>query len=129
MMTLTDSLRSGINESLYDAHYGEERQFNRVPVYLASTLLVVFLIPVYQLLRLYSHHVPKNAPPVVKGDMPFSGAWGFWGARWDWCKGVRDLSRSGNYSFHVGRHHVIGLSGDEGRQVFFESKELGLVEG
>jgi hypothetical protein len=128
-MTLADSLLTGINNSLHDARDRKGGQFHRIPVYLVSSLLVVLFVSVYQLLRLYSHHVPSNAPPVVKGDTPLSGAWGFWGARSNWCKKVRDLSRSGNYSFHVGRYHVIGLSGDEGRQVFFESKELGLVEG
>lgn len=101
----------------------------RVALYLISAIILITVLPVYRLLKIYSHEVPTNAPPVAKGNLPFSGAWGFWGARWDWCKSVRDWSPTGNYSFHVGRHHVVGLSGDEGRQVFFDSKELGLVEG
>lgn len=102
---------------------------SRFALYTISTILLLAALPVYKLLKLYSHEISRNAPPVVKGNLPLSGAWGFWGARWEWCRSVRDWSPTGNYSFHVGRHHVIGLSGDEGRQVFFDSKELGLTEG
>ncbi|KAF9695214.1 hypothetical protein EKO04_006984 [Ascochyta lentis] len=128
-MSLFDNQSVSTNTSLRDAESGENNFSQRLTFYLLPPLVLIVLLPVYRLLKIYSHHVTKHAPAVVKGNLPLSGAWGFWGARWDWCKSARDLSATGNYSFHVGRHHVIGLSGHEGRKVFFETKELGLVEG
>lgn len=128
-MALFDSQPAGVNGTVGNTAGSYLDLYQRFTVYFISSILLVTILPVYHLLRIYSHAILKNAPPVVKGNLPLSGAWGFWGARWDWCKAVRDWSSTGNYSFHVGRHHVVGLSGDAGRQVFFDSKELGLVEG
>jgi len=38
-------------------------------------------------------------------------------------------SKTGNFSFHAGPNTIVALSGDKGRQLFFDSKELGFAEG
>ncbi|KAI4931311.1 hypothetical protein J4E85_003901 [Alternaria conjuncta] len=77
----------------------------------------------------YSHRVPKNAPPQVKDDLPVVGALGFWTRRWEWWSERRDQSKTGTFSFHAGPNMIVALSGDRGRQLFFESKDLGFTEG
>jgi cytochrome P450 len=77
----------------------------------------------------YSHRVPTNAPPQVKDDLPVIGALGFWTRRWDWWSERRDQSKTGTFSFHAGPNMIVALSGDKGRQLFFESKDLGFGEG
>lgn len=91
--------------------------------------LIVIVLFAYRLIGVYSHRLPRNAPPVVRGNFPLTGAWGFWGARWKFCRRARDQSATGNYSFHAGSLAVVGLSGDKGRHVFFDRREMGLVEG
>ncbi|CAG5185691.1 uncharacterized protein ALTATR162_LOCUS11376 [Alternaria atra] len=77
----------------------------------------------------YSHRIPADAPPQVSDDLPIVGALGFWTERWNWWSGRRDQSKTGTFSFHVGPNMVVALSGDKGRRLFFESKDLGFTEG
>lgn len=71
---------------------------------------------------------PPQAPKRVHGNHLIVGAVSFFTERWNFCQqGAR--SPSGNYSFHLGKHPVIGVSGEEGRKVFYESKQLGFAEG
>lgn len=72
---------------------------------------------------------PKGAPPLIKEDWPIVGTLRFFIARWDFFREGIAHSVSGQFSFHVGSKHVIGLSGDEARKAFFESKELSFNAG
>lgn len=38
-------------------------------------------------------------------------------------------TKSKNFSFHIGKHRLVGTNNDEGRKAFFESKDLGFAEG
>lgn len=78
---------------------------------------------------IYSHEIPRNSPTVVNRNFPLTGAWGFWGSRWDFCRKARDRSVTRNYSFHTGKHHVIGLSVVKGRNFFFDNKDMNFGEG
>lgn len=72
---------------------------------------------------------PSNAPKVFSSDYPVFGPLGFWTARRDfWHRAIRE-SKTGNFSFHVGKHPVIGVSSEEAREVFLNSRYLGLKEG
>lgn len=71
---------------------------------------------------------PRQAPKQVNGNHPIVGALGFFTERWNFCQQGAE-SPSGNYSFHLGKHPVIGVSGEEGRKTFYESKQLGFAEG
>jgi hypothetical protein len=76
-----------------------------------------------------SRSVPAKSPPLVKGEIPFIGSLAFWTRRFDFLTEAARLSTNGHFSFHVGQHHVVGLSGDEGRRVFLESKQLDMGAG
>lgn len=78
---------------------------------------------------LFIRRLPSNAPPEVSDNIPLSGAIGFWTERWTWFRRRRDESKTGNFSFHAGPNKIVALSGNKGRQLFFESKELGFTEG
>ncbi|KAF2184121.1 cytochrome P450 [Zopfia rhizophila CBS 207.26] len=87
------------------------------------------LLTAYAVLHSYFRRLPSNAPPTVSDDLPITGAFGFWTRRWDFFRNARAHTSTGNFSFHAGPHTVVGLSGDKGRQLFFESRDLGLAEG
>lgn len=72
---------------------------------------------------------PPNAPSVVSDNYPVTGPLGFWRERWNWFKKQRDQAKTGNFSFHVGPHTVVAMSGEKARQLYFESKDLNLSEG
>lgn len=72
---------------------------------------------------------PKGAPPLLKEDWPIVGTFRFFTARWDFFKEAIANSDTGHFSFHVGNKHAIGLSGDDGRKAFFESKDLDFAAG
>ncbi|KAI1201856.1 cytochrome P450 6A1 [Nemania serpens] len=70
--------------------------------------------------------LPKNAPKwYKKGDWPILGSLEFYyGRRSEFMReGLRD-SKTGNFSFYIGKKQLIGISGAEGRKLFFESKDL-----
>ncbi|KAH7409853.1 cytochrome P450 6A1 [Phaeosphaeria sp. MPI-PUGE-AT-0046c] len=77
----------------------------------------------------YIRRLPTNAPPEVFDNYPIAGAVGFWTRRWDWFRQRRDQAKTGNFSFHAGPNTIVALSGDKGRQLFFDSKDLGFAEG
>jgi sterol 14-demethylase len=70
-----------------------------------------------------------KAPPRVKEGYPLLGAFRFFTARWEFFQHSRAQAPSGNFSFFLGKHPVIGLTGDKARKLFFESRELGFAEG
>jgi cytochrome P450 len=91
----------------------------------ASILLATYAITH----TLFIRRLPPNAPPQVSDNLPICGAVGFWTSRWTWFKRHRDNSSTGNFSFHAGPNTIVALSGDKGRQLFFDSKDLGFAEG
>lgn len=92
---------------------------------LSATILLVAYVGIHS----YNRRVPTNAPQVARGELPLMGALGFWTKRWDFFRSNRESAASGNFSFHAGPHTVVGLTGEKGRQLFFESRELGFSEG
>ncbi|KAJ3563624.1 hypothetical protein NPX13_g8133 [Xylaria arbuscula] len=70
--------------------------------------------------------LPPNAPKwYKKDDWPILGAISFYyGRRADFMKEALRDSKTGNFSFYVGKKQLIGVSGPEGRKIFFESKDL-----
>lgn len=98
-----------------------------------SLLLLIssaLLLTVYTLAHtLYIRRIPSNAPPETRDNLPLAGAFGFWTERWSWYKRRRDQSNTGNFSFHAGPNTIVALSGDKGRHLFFDSKDLGFAEG
>lgn len=70
--------------------------------------------------------LPKNAPKwYKKGDWPVLGALEFYyGRRADFTREALQASKTGNFSFYIGKKQMIGISGADGRKLFFESKDL-----
>jgi hypothetical protein len=72
---------------------------------------------------------PSKAPRVAPHNYPIVGALGFFTERWTFYQRAIANSPTGNFSFHLGKHSIIGLSGEEGRKVFFDSRQLSFSEG
>ncbi|KAF6836761.1 cytochrome p450 [Colletotrichum plurivorum] len=70
----------------------------------------------------------SRAPPVVSEGYSFLGMLRFFTARDDFCRDAMAATRSGHFSFFCGSHKLIGVSGIDGRRVFYERKELDLEE-
>ncbi|TVY73614.1 Sterol 14-demethylase [Lachnellula suecica] len=93
---------------------------------LAFTLLLTLT---YRTLQ-PSFKFPAASPKLTSiSSFPILGATKFFTARWQFFRHARDQSPTGNFSFFLGKHPVVGLTGVEGRKTFFESRELGFGEG
>ena len=90
-------------------------------LFLAYTALSVFLD--------HRHTRSAKLPPTVHDNYPYTGPVGFWTERWNWFRRQRDRNPNGSFSFNVGPNKIIALSGEKGRRLFFESRDLGLTEG
>lgn len=94
-----------------------------------SLSAVITLSIIYVFILSPQHHSSSKAPKPVREGYPIIGALRFFTARWDFFQHARSQTSSGNFSFKIGKHFVVGLSGDKGRQVFFENRDLGFQEG
>jgi hypothetical protein len=95
----------------------------------AALAAILLSISIYALLNPSQPTSASKVPKLVSEGFPVVGALRFFTARWDFFREARSHAATGNFSFKIGKHFVVGLSGDKGRQVFFESRDLGLREG
>jgi hypothetical protein len=107
---------------------------NSLQTYLPDTalqLLVIVAIPLIVSICYLSYRVsfPPKAPKLTSQNYPIVGALGFFTERWTFCQRASTQSPTGNYSFHLGKHRVVGISGEEGRKAFFDNRHLGFSEG
>jgi sterol 14-demethylase len=98
------------------------------PLVITFSTVAILAVAVYILLAPQQQLLAK-APPRVKEGYPLLGAFRFFTARWEFFQHSRDQAPSGNFSFFLGKHPVVGLTGDKARKLFFESRELGFTEG
>lgn len=97
--------------------------------------LLPFLLGVLAFLTtafLYAFRRPSftsRSPKLVSDTWPILGSLRFFTARWDFFRSARAHSPSGNFAFYAGAYPIVGLTGDEGRRVFFESRQLSLSAG
>lgn len=96
-------------------------------VLLAAASLTLAVFTAY--LFINNRRVPGKAPPLVKGELPFTGPLKYWTKRWEFFQEAARYSSTGQFSFHVGQHHVVGVTGDEARKVFLESKDFNMSAG
>lgn len=98
---------------------------------LALAVIVILLLSAPYCLFLFYRppSAPPNAPKYISGSLPVLGAVRFWTARWDFFRDAMSQTKTGNFSYKVGPHSVVGVSGDAGREVFFGSAQLSLSEG
>lgn len=76
----------------------------------------------------YRPSFPRNAPKLLKG-YPVLGTPRFFTDRGNFLVEGSRLGRSGNWSFYFGKMRIVGLSGEHGRQLFFESRDLDFTKG
>ncbi|KAF6804614.1 cytochrome P450 6A1 [Colletotrichum sojae] len=76
----------------------------------------------------YRPSFPHNAPKLFKG-YPVLGVPRFFTDRGNFLTEGRRLARSGNWSFYFGKMRIVGLSGEAGRTLFFESRDLDFTKG
>lgn len=92
----------------------------------------VLIVTLFTALLLYSTRqapFPNSAPTLLSGNLPVVGAFRFFVSRATFLKDGAANSKTGNFSFYVGKHQVVGLSGLEGRKIFYDSKELSSHQG
>jgi hypothetical protein len=83
-----------------------------------SLLLLTSLLLLYSFLS-PTYKFPSNAPPKPSiSSFSIVGAFMFFTRRWDFFRHSRDQAKTGNFRFFLGKHPVVGLSGEEGRKVF-----------
>ncbi|EOA86440.1 uncharacterized protein SETTUDRAFT_161316 [Exserohilum turcica Et28A] len=87
----------------------------------------IFLL--WGLIASWRPRFPNAAPKLLKKNLPIVGSLGFFTRRRDFCNDGASNSKTGNYSFSIGRYNVVGVSGLQGRKVFYESKELNMTDG
>jgi hypothetical protein len=105
-----------------------ERSFMSLAVFGLASATAFFTA--YIIVVTYLRRAPtKSAPPVCREDYPLTGAIGFWTKRWDFYKNAVKRSYTGNFSFHAGPNTIVALSGEKGRKLFFESRELNIHDG
>ena len=103
--------------------------FSSPSIAFALTALIIFAVFTVYLLVFKQVPVPSSAPPYSHLSYPVVGALKLWSARRSFFRESAARSRSGHFSFHIGKSPVVGLMGEEGRKFFFESKQLDLLAG
>jgi hypothetical protein len=94
-----------------------------------SVYVLLVSLVAYALGRLVSRPAFPSKAPRVFASWPVVGALGFFSRRAEFLEGMRAASQTGQYSFHFGKHRIVGLSGEDGRRAFFDSKELNIGAG
>ena len=94
-----------------------------------ATVMVVLFASLIQLAR--RPGFPTSAPKLFQRDnWPIVGMlWRFYGRRNDFMVEGTKLYSSGNFSFYLGKHRVIGVSGQQSRRAVYESRDLNLAAG
>lgn len=103
-------------------------RFSGPALYLLLSSAVVFAL--WHLL-FTRPHASKNAPKAWNVyDWPVVGsALSFYSRRRDMVLEGVAASQHGNFSFYVGKKHVIAMSGPDGRKTFYESRALNFSAG
>lgn len=97
------------------------------------TTIVVLLLSLFALwLRSMASRppLPPSAPELLKTwEWPIFGSWRFFLDRADFFTEAAAASKTGNFSFYIGKLHIVGVSREESRRILFDSKGLDLAAG
>ncbi|KAK3946656.1 hypothetical protein QBC32DRAFT_319786, partial [Pseudoneurospora amorphoporcata] len=100
------------------------------PHILSFLSIILILSLLTTILTNYRPPLPSNAPPLFQtSDWPILGSLRFFTDRYRFYNQGILASKTGNFSFYFGKHHLVGLSGVEARKAFFEKKELNMTKG
>ncbi|KAG5965069.1 hypothetical protein E4U58_002974 [Claviceps cyperi] len=88
-----------------------------------ATALAVFLVYLA-----YTPSVDALAPEFTSDTTPFIGSWGFYSRRWSFWRGSVARSKTGQFSFWLGKNHVVGVSGVAARKMFLDHQNLDRIK-
>ncbi|KAF2663310.1 cytochrome P450 [Microthyrium microscopicum] len=97
------------------------------PIHLAT--IVVFCLAILYIGLVRRPAFPARSPKIIRGNWPIVGSLGFWRKRYDWWIEAGEQAETKNFSFHVGKHRLVGTFSEEGRKTFFNHRQLGFTEG
>ncbi|KAG6182787.1 hypothetical protein E4U10_006944 [Claviceps purpurea] len=84
-----------------------------------ATGLAVFLVYLA-----YTPSVDALAPEFTSDTVPLIGSWGFYSRRWSFWRDSVARSKTGQFSFWLGKNHVVGVSGAAARKLFLDHQHL-----
>lgn len=99
---------------------------NELIFYYGALLALAILISYFWF---WKPSFPPNAPIIVDESTPVLGATRFFTHRWDFFRDNSKRSKSGNFSYTLGRNRMVGLSGEDARRLMFYSPNLNMEEG
>jgi len=94
----------------------------------ALALLIVTLSAIYSFQSSRSSF-PPTAPVVADEGFPILGMTRFFTNRWDFFRDNIKKSKSGYFSYWIGRNPMVGLSGAEARHLVFYNPDMNMEEG
>ncbi|KAJ6608608.1 cytochrome P450 [Mycena sp. CBHHK59/15] len=104
--------------------------------YWAALAAVTVLISVFIVLRVFGSLTVRSASTQKDsstihdlGGYPILSAWLFFTKRYDFMCGTFKRTGQKMFRFRVLQHHVVALSGAEGRKIFFSEKNFNMGEG
>ncbi|KAH8703353.1 putative cytochrome P450 [Talaromyces proteolyticus] len=77
----------------------------------------------------YTPSVNKKSPVFTSYTTPFIGSWGFFTEKWHFWQRATRGSRTRNFSFWLGKNHIVGLSGESARKMFLDHPNMDFVSG
>ncbi|KKA17947.1 Uncharacterized protein T310_8106 [Rasamsonia emersonii CBS 393.64] len=77
----------------------------------------------------YTPRVDKRSPAFTSDTVPFVGSWGFFTRKQIFWDNAVAESKTGNFSFWLGKHHVVGVSGEAARKMYLDHRDLDFVAG
>ncbi|KAI1378720.1 putative cytochrome P450 [Hypoxylon crocopeplum] len=98
------------------------------PATAALTALMAFFVSSLAYLS-YTPTVDKRAPAFTTDVVPFIGSWSFFTQKMGFWKSSMARSKTGNFSFWLGKNHVVGVSGEAARKMYLDHRSLHLIKG
>ncbi|KAG5991256.1 hypothetical protein E4U52_003866 [Claviceps spartinae] len=76
----------------------------------------------------YTPSLDALAPEFTSDTTPLIGSWGFYSRRWSFWRDSVARSKTGQFSFWLGKNHVVGVSGAAGRKMFLDHQHLDRIK-
>ncbi|KAF3763196.1 cytochrome P450 [Cryphonectria parasitica EP155] len=77
----------------------------------------------------YTPKVDKNSPAFTTDTLPFVGSWRFLTQKMDFWRDSVQKSKTGHFSFWLGKNHVVAVSGEAARKWYLDDRRLCSVRG
>ncbi|KAJ7118719.1 cytochrome P450 [Mycena epipterygia] len=95
-----------------------------------TTILFSAIVIIFGILSARSNCRPEESSRIYDlGGYPILSAWFFFTKRYDFMCDTFKRTGQKMFRFRVLQHHVVALSGEEGRKVFFSEKNFNMEEG